>query len=94
MWVPIHQTNLIRKDKQENYFIVGFNDTEINCIICKGETFPQTLPRPILTSLGLKVPLMKLDTQAAQYEEEFDLILFFSFFDFISFLVLNKSFFF
>merc|ERR1719354_489945 len=40
-------------------------------IICKGANFPPTLPKPVMTSSAMKLPLLQLDQDKGRFQEEF-----------------------
>ena len=77
-WVPLHQSSLVRKDKHEHYWVVGFGDTELSCIITKGaDKFPPTLPRPVISCISLKMPLLQVESYLGTLEEGLRASLFF-----------------
>ena len=57
-WVPVLHCDSLKKSKQEHHWVVGLTDAQLMCVICKGDdAFPATLPRPVLSSLPLTMPL-------------------------------------
>jgi len=70
-WIPIRAFDEKDKEKNENYWVIGFNEQELNCIICKGaDKYPLTFPRPVISSVKVKVPLLQSTTSVGQAEEE------------------------
>ena len=71
LWSPILDAAAHRKNADEVCWIVGLTDDEVVYVLCKGgETYPQTLPRPVTSTLALQVPLMHLDTPFGLLEEK------------------------
>ena len=57
-WVPVLHCAALKKSAQEHHWVVGLTDAQLMCVICKGDdAFPATLPRPVLSSLPLTMPL-------------------------------------
>jgi len=61
-WVPVLHCTSLKKSTQEHHWVVGLTDAQLMCVICKGDDaagsrFPATLPRPVLSSLPLTMPL-------------------------------------
>jgi chromosome transmission fidelity protein 4 len=58
------------KGKSDHYWIIGIHGTppQIRCILCKGLTYPTTLPRPVATTLPLNIPVCEQSTEKGQLE--------------------------
>ncbi|XP_028763635.1 WD repeat and HMG-box DNA-binding protein 1 [Neltuma alba] len=68
-WLPLFSAN---KEKDENYWVVGLNASKLFCVICKKpDTFPQVMPKPVLTLLNLSFPLASSDLGSEALENEF-----------------------
>jgi len=68
IWCPLLDTNTIKKSG-EFLWTVGVTDIHYMCVICRGDSYyPDVLPRPILISYPLCVPILQGDTQIAQME--------------------------
>lgn len=72
-WSPVCITKSNMKNKSDNYWIVGLDETsqQIRCIYCKGSTYPPTLPRPVLVLLPLQLPFCEMTTEKGQLEEAY-----------------------
>lgn len=52
--------------------MVGLNGSKLFCIVCKNpDSFPQVLPKPVLTLLNLSFPLASSDLGEEALENEF-----------------------
>ncbi|CAH2102314.1 unnamed protein product [Euphydryas editha] len=71
-WLPIADTAQHRRGVSDSWFIVSVSESEqkVRAILCRGSSFPLTVPKPIVTELPLQVPLCELDTEKSQYEEQ------------------------
>ncbi|KAK2969699.1 hypothetical protein RJ640_004205 [Escallonia rubra] len=70
-WLPIFSASKLKKS-EENYWVVGLNTSSVICIVCKSpDSFPQAIPKPILTLLDLSFPLASSDLGAETLENEF-----------------------
>ena len=57
-WVPLCHTEALKKSAHEHHWVVGVNETQLMCVIVKGDDpYPSTLPRPVLSALPLTMPL-------------------------------------
>ncbi|TIC08665.1 WD40 repeat-like protein [Wallemia mellicola] len=70
-WVPLLDTNTPerRQDKDERYWPVGVTNTQLMCIILKGSEQYPYFPRPLISELDIKIPLLGMDSQQGQLEE-------------------------
>ncbi|XP_038998481.1 uncharacterized protein LOC120123731 [Hibiscus syriacus] len=56
----------------ENYWVIGLNASKLFCVVCKNpDTFPQVLPKPVLTLINLSFPLASSDLGEEALENEF-----------------------
>ncbi|GMP33197.1 hypothetical protein CsSME_00006625 [Camellia sinensis var. sinensis] len=70
-WLPLFSSTKIKK-LEENYWVVGLNATKLFCVVCKSpDSFPQVIPKPMLTLLDLSFPLASSDLGADNLENEF-----------------------
>ncbi|XP_023762447.1 protein ENHANCER OF LHP1 1 [Lactuca sativa] len=70
-WFPLFSASKLKK-KDESYWVVGLNKTNLFCILCKSpDKFPQVVPKPVLTLLDLSIPLASSDLGAEALENEF-----------------------
>ncbi|XP_010257868.1 PREDICTED: WD repeat and HMG-box DNA-binding protein 1 [Nelumbo nucifera] len=70
-WIPLFSASKEKKS-EENYWVVGLNASKLFCIICKHpDSFPQVMPKPVLTLLDLSFPLASSDLGAMDLENEF-----------------------
>eukprot|EP00794_Sanderia_malayensis_P017651 gene17651-19406_t len=72
-WIPVLNLKNQTKTKSDRYWVIGVteNPPEIRCILCKGANFPATIPRPVPSSLTMKIPLCDGDTEKGQMEETY-----------------------
>ena len=77
-WVPVLHCAAVKKSKQEHHWVVGITDTQLMCVICKAKEgddegkslYPATLPRPVLSSLPLAMPLACSEPSEPKLEGE------------------------
>ncbi|KAE8716446.1 Transducin family protein / WD-40 repeat family protein isoform 2 [Hibiscus syriacus] len=70
-WLPLFSANKERKSG-ENYWVIGLNASKLFCVVCKNpNTFPQVLPKPVLTLISLSFPLASSDLGEEALENEF-----------------------
>lgn len=72
-WIPVTDTKKQLKNFSDNYFIVGISELQshIRCIFCKGRRSPTPLPKPIITTIPIQVPICDYSTQKGKLEEEY-----------------------
>jgi chromosome transmission fidelity protein 4 len=71
-WIPIFSSIKARKSEDESHWVVGLDANNIFCILCKSpESYPQVMPKPVLTILELSFPLASSDLGANSLETEF-----------------------
>ena len=71
-WIPMFSASRQRKSENENFWMVGLNNMQVFCVSCKSpETYPQVIPKPILSILNLSLPLACSDLGADDLENEF-----------------------
>ena len=47
-WAPLLHGAALKKSKSEHHWVVGVTDSQLMCVICKGDDkYPATLPRPV-----------------------------------------------
>jgi hypothetical protein len=68
MWTPIVELKTVAKQPTDNHWVIGVSSTDVLCVICKGATYPKVLPRPITTTLPLRMPLVSLTDTVAREE--------------------------
>ncbi|XP_022736596.1 WD repeat and HMG-box DNA-binding protein 1-like [Durio zibethinus] len=70
-WLPLFSSSKERKSG-ENYWVVGLNASKLFCVVCKNpDSFPQVLPKPVLTLLNMSFPLALSDLGEEALENEF-----------------------
>eukprot|EP00049_Salpingoeca_infusionum_P026056 m.23438 g.23438 ORF g.23438 m.23438 type:complete len:1084 (-) comp8501_c0_seq2:2108-5359(-) len=71
-WTPVAELNTLKteKTKSDEYWITGLTGTELLCVICRGESYPKVLPKPLISTIPLKIPIVSASESAA-VEEEF-----------------------
>ncbi|KAL5098528.1 hypothetical protein RYX36_002855 [Vicia faba] len=70
-WFPVFSA-IKEKKSDENYWMVGLNSNKLVCVVCKKpESFPQVMPKPILTLKDLSFPLATSDLGSEALENEF-----------------------
>nr|CAB3267679.1 WD repeat and HMG-box DNA-binding protein 1-like [Phallusia mammillata] len=72
-WVNVLNTKQATKSRYDHYWVVGLHQDpqQVRCILCKGLSYPQTLPRPTLTVLQYKMPYCDMENDKGTYEEEY-----------------------
>ncbi|CAH2050631.1 unnamed protein product, partial [Iphiclides podalirius] len=72
LWMPICDTSTHSKGVSDTWFIVSISEPTqaVRAILCRGTSFPVTVPKPIVTELPIQIPLCELDTEKGQYEEQ------------------------
>ena len=58
------------KSRYDHYWIVGLheNPQQVRCILCKGATYPQTLPRPTISVMQYQLPMCDLKKDKGKFE--------------------------
>lgn len=70
-WLPLFSASKLKKP-EENYWVAGLNASKLFCIVCKSpDSFPQVIPKPVLTLLDLSFPVASSDLGADNLENEF-----------------------
>ncbi|OEL35871.1 WD repeat and HMG-box DNA-binding protein 1 [Dichanthelium oligosanthes] len=71
-WLPVFSSIKARKSEDESHWVVGLDANNIFCILCKyPQTYPQVMPKPVLTILELSFPIASSDLGANSLENEF-----------------------
>ncbi|RVE48134.1 hypothetical protein evm_007194 [Chilo suppressalis] len=72
VWMPICDTSTHSKGVSDSWYIVSVSEQTQNVrgILCRGTTYPVTVPKPIVAELPIQIPLCELDNEKAQYEEQ------------------------
>ncbi|CAH0727458.1 unnamed protein product, partial [Brenthis ino] len=72
VWLPVCDTAAHCKGASDSWFIVSVCEVtqKVRAILCRGTSFPLTVPKPIINELPIQIPLCELDTEKAQYEEQ------------------------
>ncbi|KAI3766797.1 hypothetical protein L2E82_16870 [Cichorium intybus] len=70
-WFPLFSASKLKK-KDESYWVVGLNKSNIFCVLCKSpDKFPQAIPKLVLTLLDLSISLESSDLGSEALEIEF-----------------------
>ncbi|XP_039757600.1 WD repeat and HMG-box DNA-binding protein 1 [Pararge aegeria] len=72
VWMPICDTTSHSKGASDSWFIVSICEPtqKVRAILCRGASFPVTVPKPIVAELPIQIPLCEMDTEKGQYEEQ------------------------
>ncbi|RLN35460.1 WD repeat and HMG-box DNA-binding protein 1 [Panicum miliaceum] len=71
-WLPVFSSVRARKSEDESHWVVGLDANNIFCILCKHpQSYPQVMPKPVLTILELSFPIASSDLGANSLENEF-----------------------
>lgn len=72
VWMPICDTNGHSKGASDSWFIVSISEPtqKVRAILCRGTTFPPTVPKPIIAELPIQIPLCEIESEKSQYEEQ------------------------
>ncbi|XP_062194749.1 protein ENHANCER OF LHP1 1 [Phragmites australis] len=71
-WLPLFSSIKARKCEDESHWVVGLDATNIFCIQCKSpQSYPEVMPKPVLSILELSFPLASSDLGASSLENEF-----------------------
>eukprot|EP00899_Mesostigma_viride_P003283 jgi/Mesvir1/12956/Mv05969-RA.1 len=73
-WVPVFSSAAERKSSEESHWVVGLDSTQLFCVVLKApNTYPQVMPRPVLSVLKLHIPVVSAENNVAvgRLEEEF-----------------------
>lgn len=58
-WTPLAELQTLKKNAGDKHWVVGLNEAEAMVVVCKGgSAYPKVLPRPMVTSLPLKMPIV------------------------------------
>lgn len=70
-WFPIWNGTNNTKGASDSFFIVGINENqkEIQAILCRGCSYPHTVPRPLINIFKIEMPLCDMDSEKSQLEE-------------------------
>lgn len=61
IWTPIVDLKQTRteKTKSDRYWITGLTPTQLLAVICRGgETYPKVMPKPVVSSIPLRMPVV------------------------------------
>ena len=70
-WAPLIELKRIKDEKHRSdyHWITGLTSTELLCVVCRGgETFPKVLPKPVVTTVPLQMPVVAMADTAAHEE--------------------------
>lgn len=70
-WAPLIELKRIKDEKHRSdyHWITGVTSTELLCVICRGgDTFPKVLPKPVVSTVPLQIPVVALADTAAHEE--------------------------
>ncbi|XP_061709099.1 WD repeat and HMG-box DNA-binding protein 1 [Cydia pomonella] len=72
VWMPVCDTNTHSRGASDSWFVVSISEPTqtVRAILCRGTSFPPTIPKPIVTELAIQIPLCELDTEKGQCEEQ------------------------
>eukprot|EP00808_Paulinella_micropora_P030462 g42653.t1 len=71
-WIPLLDTRAIKSQGSYSYYWpIGLLEGSLMCIICKnGAKSPTTLPKPIISTVELRIPFIGLDNNSVLLEEQ------------------------
>jgi len=70
-WTPVAELQQTKKNDGDKHWVVGLNESEAMVVVCKGgSAYPKVLPRPMVTSHPLKMPIVGA-TDTLSLEEKF-----------------------
>ncbi|XP_049875326.1 WD repeat and HMG-box DNA-binding protein 1 [Pectinophora gossypiella] len=72
VWIPICDAGTHSRGASDTWFIVSVCELtqKVRAILCRGSSFPLTVPKPIVAELSIQIPLCELDSEKGQYEEQ------------------------
>ncbi|CAO2044836.1 unnamed protein product [Urochloa humidicola] len=71
-WLPVFSSVKARKSEDESHWVVGLDTNNIFCIVCQyPQSYPEVMPKPVLTLLELSFPIASSDLGANSLENEF-----------------------
>ncbi|CAH1793164.1 unnamed protein product [Owenia fusiformis] len=72
-WTQVVNTKSHAKGKSDSFWITGITESpqQLRCILCKGTTYPPTLPRPTVMLLPFKLPVCEVQSERGQAEENY-----------------------
>jgi len=71
-WTTICMTmNMCNSSADFCWMVSMWGCEQFRYIMCKGANFPPTLPKPVITSSAMKLPLLQLDQDKGRFQEEF-----------------------
>ncbi|XP_013197193.2 WD repeat and HMG-box DNA-binding protein 1 [Amyelois transitella] len=72
IWMPVCDTNTHSKGASDSWFVVSVCEPTqtVRAILCRGTSFPLTVPKPIVAELPIQIPLCELESEKSQYEEQ------------------------
>lgn len=72
-WIPVLYLNKLTKSRYDHYWMIALheNPQDIRAVMCKGSTYPSTVPRPFATILQYKLPLCEAESEKTKLEEEY-----------------------
>lgn len=72
IWIPICDTSVHSRGASDSWFIVSISEItqKVRAILCRGASFPPTVPKPIISELDIQIPLAELDSEKGKYEEQ------------------------
>ncbi|XP_053622607.1 WD repeat and HMG-box DNA-binding protein 1 [Plodia interpunctella] len=71
LWLPVAHTATHSKGLSDSWFIVSVSESSqtVRAILCRGTSFPATVPKPIVVELPFQIPLCELESEKSQLEE-------------------------
>eukprot|EP00731_Ephydatia_muelleri_P022174 Em0014g765a len=72
-WIPVFNAGKPLGNKADHYFLVGMthDPDELRCILCKEHNYPPIHPKPVMSSLPLKIPLCESQLESTELEERY-----------------------
>ncbi|XP_041975465.1 WD repeat and HMG-box DNA-binding protein 1 [Aricia agestis] len=72
LWLPVLDAAAHSRGAADSWAIVSISEVtqKVRAILCRGTSFPLTVPKPIVTELPIQIPLCELDSEKSQYEEQ------------------------
>jgi len=68
-WTPIAELRKNAKNKTDTHWLASITAQEAICVVCKGgQNYPQVLPRPMISTVPLKMPVVARSLTAVDVE--------------------------
>uniref|UniRef100_A0A6M2DXS0 Putative wd repeat and hmg-box dna-binding protein 1 n=1 Tax=Xenopsylla cheopis TaxID=163159 RepID=A0A6M2DXS0_XENCH len=72
VWMPLCNTASHVKGVSDRFFIIEVSETKqvLYAVLCRGSSYPQTVPRPAVAELPLEFPMCEMETDKSRFEEQ------------------------